>query len=252
MCFASVHVFLCKRWLSSVSARSVFLKSAEKLWGFSAMTWVWAGRWKVSKAWRSSLVSLWSLMKGVRTKAEESSSMFSCKIRTCVSPDCIDEEVVGTRRAWSVLLLWRVPLSHFFTREMPVMESGLLPAGFLAVQNRERASIKGCNVRNQTSLWRMVSGLDEHPALCATKHQSAGGTRPARGTIRVSSLMSLPQRWIISSTPRRFNWIVNLWWSLIMWPVTEPLMRSYFSPMTSPPITSGKACHCLSSLLSKI
>lgn len=35
------------------------------------------------------------------------------------------------------------------------------------------------------------------------------------------------------------NWIVNLWWRLIIRPSSEVLMRSYFSWMTSPQITSG-------------
>lgn len=37
------------------------------------------------------------------------------------------------------------------------------------------------------------------------------------------------------------NWIVNLWWRLIIRPVSEVLMRSYFSWMTSPQITSGNS-----------
>lgn len=37
------------------------------------------------------------------------------------------------------------------------------------------------------------------------------------------------------------TWIVNLWWWLIIWPASEALMRSYFSWMTSPQITSGKS-----------
>lgn len=35
------------------------------------------------------------------------------------------------------------------------------------------------------------------------------------------------------------NWIVNLWWRLIMRLSSEVLMRSYFSRMTSPQITPG-------------
>lgn len=35
------------------------------------------------------------------------------------------------------------------------------------------------------------------------------------------------------------NWIVNLWWRLIIRPSSEVLMRSYFSWLTSPQITSG-------------
>lgn len=35
------------------------------------------------------------------------------------------------------------------------------------------------------------------------------------------------------------NWIVNLWWQLIIRPSSEVLMRSYFSWLTSPQITSG-------------
>lgn len=35
------------------------------------------------------------------------------------------------------------------------------------------------------------------------------------------------------------NWIVNLWWRLIIRPSSEVLMRSYFSWMTSPQITPG-------------
>lgn len=35
------------------------------------------------------------------------------------------------------------------------------------------------------------------------------------------------------------NWIVNLWWRLIMRHSSEVLMRSYFSRMTSPQITAG-------------
>lgn len=35
------------------------------------------------------------------------------------------------------------------------------------------------------------------------------------------------------------NWIVNLWWRLIIRPSSEVLMSSYFSWLTSPQITSG-------------
>lgn len=37
------------------------------------------------------------------------------------------------------------------------------------------------------------------------------------------------------------NWIVNLWWRLIIRPASEVLMRSYFSLVTSPHITSGNS-----------
>lgn len=35
------------------------------------------------------------------------------------------------------------------------------------------------------------------------------------------------------------NWILNLWWRLIIRPSSEVLMKSYFSWLTSPQITSG-------------
>lgn len=37
------------------------------------------------------------------------------------------------------------------------------------------------------------------------------------------------------------NWIVNLWWRLIIRPASEVLMRSYFSRITSPQITAGNS-----------
>lgn len=72
--------------------------------------------------------------------------------------------------------------------------------------------------------------------------QSAPGTKPAPKKVHSDLLTDVffSQSWVICSSPRHplIGFQIFGWW-LIIWPASEVLMRSYFSWMTSPQITSG-------------
>lgn len=89
----------------------------------------------------------------------------------------------------------------------------------------------------------MTDGL-QHPATCALfdgiKQMEVSKISPKKYAVWVLLLMCFAlevSHLFHTQTPS--NWIVNLWWRLIIRPSSEVLMRSYFSWLTSPQITSG-------------
>ena len=73
------------------------------------------------------------------------------------------------------------------------------------------------------------------------QHPSARGTKRAQKIVHLGLFIDVFPSKVshLFHTQTPSNWIVNLWWRLIIWPASEVLMRSYFSWMTSPQITPG-------------
>lgn len=72
-------------------------------------------------------------------------------------------------------------------------------------------------------------------------HQSAWGTNlvPKKAHLGLFTDVFPSKVSHLFHTQTLSNWIVNLWWRLIIRPASEVLMRSYFSWMTSLQITPG-------------
>lgn len=73
------------------------------------------------------------------------------------------------------------------------------------------------------------------------QHPSARGTKRAQKNVHLGPFIDVFPSKVshLFHTQTPSNWIVNLWWRLIIRPASEVLMRSYFSWMTSPQITPG-------------
>lgn len=76
------------------------------------------------------------------------------------------------------------------------------------------------------------------------QHQSASGTKtgpPKKPNLGLFADVFPSKVSHLFHTQTLSNWIVNLWWRLIIRPASEVLMRSYFSGITSPQTTSGNS-----------